>query len=69
MQSMIEAMKFAAVVTTLMDRQTEYTSAADAFNAATLGGAKALGRDDLGRIAPGAADLPHQTLTSGSSRS
>jgi 5-methylthioadenosine/S-adenosylhomocysteine deaminase len=53
-QSMIEAMKFAAVVTKLMDRQTEYTSAADAFNAATLGGAKALGRDDLGRIAPGA---------------
>jgi 5-methylthioadenosine/S-adenosylhomocysteine deaminase len=46
------------VVTKLMDRQTESTSAADAFNAATLGGAKALGRDDLGRIAPGAkADL------------
>jgi cytosine/adenosine deaminase-related metal-dependent hydrolase len=57
-QSMIEAMKFAAVVTKIMDRQTEYTSAADAFNAATLGGARALGRDDLGRIAPGAkADL------------
>ncbi|MBA2290323.1 MAG: amidohydrolase family protein, partial [Chloroflexia bacterium] len=31
---------------------------ADVFDAATLGGAKALGRDDLGRIAPGAkADL------------
>ena len=31
---------------------------ADVFNAATLGGAKALGREDLGRIAPGAkADL------------
>jgi 5-methylthioadenosine/S-adenosylhomocysteine deaminase len=57
-QSMIEAMKFAAVVTKLVDRQTEYTSAADAFNAATIGGATALGRDDLGRIAPGAkADL------------
>jgi 5-methylthioadenosine/S-adenosylhomocysteine deaminase len=57
-QSMIEAMKFAAVVTKIMDRHTEYTSAADAFNAATLGGARALGRDDLGRIAPGAkADL------------
>src|SRR5262249_45305464 len=28
------------------------------FNAATIGGAKALGRDDLGRIAPGAkADI------------
>jgi 5-methylthioadenosine/S-adenosylhomocysteine deaminase len=57
-QSMIEAMKFAAVVTKLIDRQTDYTSAADAFNAATLGGARTLGRDDLGRIAPGAkADL------------
>jgi 5-methylthioadenosine/S-adenosylhomocysteine deaminase len=57
-QSMIEAMKFAAVVTKLVDRQTESTSAADAFNAATLGGARALGREDLGRIAPGAkADL------------
>jgi 5-methylthioadenosine/S-adenosylhomocysteine deaminase len=33
-------------------------TAADTFNAATLGAAKALGRDDLGRIAPGAkADL------------
>lgn len=34
------------------------TSSADLFRAATLGGAKALGRDDLGRIAPGCpADL------------
>ena len=34
------------------------TNAADIFNAATLNGAKALGRDDLGRLAPGArADI------------
>ena len=32
---------------------TEATTAADVFDAATLGGARALGRDDLGRIAPG----------------
>src|SRR5581483_8003449 len=33
-------------------------TAADVFDAATLGGARALGREDLGRIAPGArADL------------
>lgn len=33
-------------------------SAADMYDAATLGGARALGRDDLGRLAPGArADL------------
>lgn len=34
------------------------SSAADLFRAATLGGARALGRDDLGRLAPGAkADI------------
>lgn len=57
-QSMIESLRWAAVVSKLVDRQTEIATAADVFNAATLGGAKALGRDDLGRIAPGAkADL------------
>ncbi len=57
-QSMIEAMKFAAVISKIIDRQTEVATAADVFNAATLGGAKALSRNDLGRIAKGAkADL------------
>ena len=57
-QSMIEAMRCTAVVSKIVDRRTEIATAADVFNAATLGGAKALGRDDLGRIAPGAkADL------------
>lgn len=57
-QSMIEALKWTAVMSKLVDRQTEVATAADSFNAATLGGAKSLGRDDLGRIAPGAkADL------------
>jgi cytosine/adenosine deaminase-related metal-dependent hydrolase len=57
-QSMLEAMKFAAVLGRTMERQTEVATAADVFNAATLGGARALGRDDLGRIAVGAkADL------------
>jgi cytosine/adenosine deaminase-related metal-dependent hydrolase len=53
-QSMIEGLRYTAVVSKLVDRQTEVATAADVFNAATLGGAKALGRDDLGRIAPGA---------------
>jgi 5-methylthioadenosine/S-adenosylhomocysteine deaminase len=53
-QSMLEAMKFAAVLGKTIDRQTEVATAADVFNAATLGGAKALGRDDLGRLAAGA---------------
>ena len=57
-QSMLEALKFAAVLGKVMARQTEVATAADVFNAATLGGARALGRDDLGRIAVGAkADL------------
>jgi 5-methylthioadenosine/S-adenosylhomocysteine deaminase len=57
-QSMIEAMRWTAVISKIMDRRTEVATAADVFNSATLAGAKALGRDDLGRIAPGAkADL------------
>ncbi|CAN5642199.1 amidohydrolase family protein [soil metagenome] len=57
-QSMIESMRWTAVASKVADRRTEVATAADVFNAATLGGATALGRDDLGRIAPGAkADL------------
>ncbi|TVQ34479.1 MAG: amidohydrolase [Geminicoccaceae bacterium] len=57
-QSMIEALRWTAVVSKIVDRRTEVATAADVFTSATLGGAKALGRDDLGRIAPGAkADL------------
>ena len=57
-QSMIEALRWTAVAGKIVDRRTEVATAADVFEAATLGGARALGRDDLGRIAPGAkADL------------
>jgi 5-methylthioadenosine/S-adenosylhomocysteine deaminase len=57
-QSVIEAMRWAAVVSKIVERNTEATIAAHVFDAATLGGARALGRDDLGRIAPGAkADM------------
>jgi cytosine/adenosine deaminase-related metal-dependent hydrolase len=57
-QSVIEAMRWAAVCSKIVERDTQATTAADVFDAATLGGARALGRDDLGRIAPGArADL------------
>src|SRR5258705_1172225 len=57
-QSVIEAMRWAAVCSKIVERNTEATIAAHAFDAATLGGARALGRDDLGRIAQGAkADL------------
>jgi cytosine/adenosine deaminase-related metal-dependent hydrolase len=57
-QSVIEAMRWTAVLSKIAERNTEATTAADVFDAATLGGARALGRDDLGRIAAGArADL------------
>ena len=57
-QSMIEAMRWAAVIGKIMVRQTEKSTAADLFNAATINAAKMLGREDLGRIAVGAkADL------------
>jgi cytosine/adenosine deaminase-related metal-dependent hydrolase len=57
-QSVIEAMRWAAVMSKTIERSAQATTAAHVFDAATLGGARALGRDDLGRIAPGArADL------------
>ncbi len=57
-QSMIEAMRWTAVVGKIIDRRTDVATATDVFNAATIGGAKALGRDDLGRLTPGAmADM------------
>ena len=57
-QSMIEAMRWTSVVSKIVDRRTQVATAADVFNAATLNGARALGREDIGRIAPGAkADL------------
>ena len=57
-QSMIEGLRWTAVIGKIMSRQTEKSTAADVFNAATLNGAKMLHRDDLGRIAPGAkADM------------
>ena len=42
----------------MADPQAPHQSSADFWDAATLGGAQALGRDDLGRLAPGArADI------------
>jgi 5-methylthioadenosine/S-adenosylhomocysteine deaminase len=48
-------MKIASLAGKIADDSFESAKARDVFNAATLGGAKALRRDDLGRIAAGAA--------------
>lgn len=46
------------IVCRINDRAPDRVRCADLFDAATLGGARALGRDDLGRLAPGArADI------------
>ena len=56
--NLIEEMRLAVVVARLMAQDIDTVKTADLFHAATIGGAKALGREDIGRIAPGAkADL------------
>ncbi len=57
-QTMLETLRWAAVCSKIVDRRTDVATAADVFNAATLNGAKALGRTDIGRIEVGAkADM------------
>lgn len=57
-QSSLNSLRFGACIGKAVERDNLAVTAADMFDAATLGGARALGRDDLGRIAPGAkADL------------
>ena len=57
-QAMLETLRWAAVCSKIVDRRTDIATAADVFNAATLNGAKALNRTDIGRIEVGAkADL------------
>jgi 5-methylthioadenosine/S-adenosylhomocysteine deaminase len=56
--NMLEEMRAALITSRLMTENVWDLRTADVFNAATLGGARALGRDDIGRLAPGAkADL------------
>jgi len=53
-QDMLFELKVASLVAKVVDRSFGAGHARDLFNAATLGGARALGRTDLGRLAPGA---------------
>jgi cytosine/adenosine deaminase-related metal-dependent hydrolase len=57
-QDMVHEMRWAALTSRIADQSFRVGRPQDVFDAATLGGAKLLGRDDLGRLAPGAkADL------------
>jgi cytosine/adenosine deaminase-related metal-dependent hydrolase len=54
----VSEMRYASLISRLIDKNASGARPADVFNAATIGGADALGRKDLGRLAPGAkADL------------
>jgi 5-methylthioadenosine/S-adenosylhomocysteine deaminase len=62
--NLVEEMHKAAVFARIAARDIATVTAADLLHAATVGGAKALMRDDLGRIAPGKkADLVLVDLT------
>src|SRR5215471_2263586 len=57
-RDMIMQMRSASYFGKVASRNLRAASAAEVFEAATLGGAGSLGRDDLGRLAPGAkADI------------
>ena len=64
----IDEMRWATVLCKVAAENVEATSLADVFLAATVGGAKALLRSDLGRLAPGCkadlslVDLQHPSL-------
>jgi cytosine/adenosine deaminase-related metal-dependent hydrolase len=54
----IAEMRYASLISRLVDKNASGARPADVFNAATIVGAAALGRADLGRLAPGTkADL------------
>lgn len=57
-EDLISEMRLAGLMNRFAEGNFRVGSAHDVFDCATLGGARALGRDDLGRLAPGAkADL------------
>ena len=66
--NMLEELRLATTLSRIAGRHVADTSLGETFHAATVGGAKALGRDDIGRLATGAkadivlADLAHPAM-------
>ena len=66
--NMLEEMRTAATVARVAGETVADLTYLDVFNAATVGGSKALGRDDIGRLAVGAkadfvtVDLTHPAM-------
>ena len=57
-EDLVSEMRLAALMCRVVEQNFLVGKPHDVYDAATLGGARALGRDDLGRLAPGAkADL------------
>jgi 5-methylthioadenosine/S-adenosylhomocysteine deaminase len=69
--NMLEEMRMAAYTARIIAETVDDVSTADVFNAATIGGARALLREDIGRLAPGCradivlADLKHPAMLPG----
>jgi cytosine/adenosine deaminase-related metal-dependent hydrolase len=56
--NMLEELRAAAILSRVVSRDAYDLRTSDVFDAATVGGAALLGREDIGRLAPGAkADL------------
>src|SRR5262252_1288800 len=53
-RDLISEMRWASLVSKIVEHDFTVATSADVFTAATIGGARALGCDDLGRLAPGA---------------
>lgn len=66
--NMLEELRLAATLSRIAGHHVEDTTLGEVFHAATVGGARALGRDDIGRLAVGAkadivlADLAHPAM-------
>ena len=66
--NLVEEMRLAIILARVMAGNIRAVDTRELFRAATVGGARALGRDDLGRLAPGAKadvvllDLDHPSM-------